>query len=222
MSNDTPYRCGPGRPPLETRFQKGKSGNPSGRPKKSKPMSDILLESLAKKVAMRGPDGKVTEATLGEALIMATLRGGMENPIDRKLIFNLWQWSEASRSDARTDYLTKDDAEVLAEHRRALQQVTDVLDMELSISIDADGCIRIGGADLGDDTLSEIFNEVRASDAYERFVAGDGSQIHHLINVLSSAIAKARSPAPANAVRIQESVSATLIKATGAIEHRTK
>jgi Family of unknown function (DUF5681) len=39
---------GPGRPPLHTRFQKGQSGNPSGRSAKSLPafLADALNETV--------------------------------------------------------------------------------------------------------------------------------------------------------------------------------
>ncbi|WP_020182127.1 DUF5681 domain-containing protein [Methylotenera sp. 1P/1] len=37
-----PYKVGFAKPPLETRFQKGQSGNPSGRPKGKRNMATIL------------------------------------------------------------------------------------------------------------------------------------------------------------------------------------
>ena len=40
MSDD--YKVGYGKPPAKTKFQKGKSGNPSGRPKWKKPPKDPL------------------------------------------------------------------------------------------------------------------------------------------------------------------------------------
>lgn len=50
------YKVGYGKPPLEHRFQKHKSGNASGRPKKHKTLVDSLGEALSRKVpvAVRG------------------------------------------------------------------------------------------------------------------------------------------------------------------------
>ena len=40
------YAVGYGKPPLHTRFQKGKSGNPKGRPRGKKNMSTLLSAAL--------------------------------------------------------------------------------------------------------------------------------------------------------------------------------
>jgi hypothetical protein len=40
------YEIGHGRPPKSTRFQPGKSGNPSGRPKGSKGLKALLMDEL--------------------------------------------------------------------------------------------------------------------------------------------------------------------------------
>lgn len=53
MSNeDTSYRVGRGRPPRHSQFQKGRSGNPKGRPKAMKSADTILREQLAKKISI--------------------------------------------------------------------------------------------------------------------------------------------------------------------------
>ena len=49
MPPETPpdYVVGYGKPPLHTRFQKGRSGNPNGRPRGKKNMSTLLSAALA-------------------------------------------------------------------------------------------------------------------------------------------------------------------------------
>lgn len=71
------YRVGYAKPPPETRFRKGKSGNPAGRPKKSKNLRTAMREVLTKPVAVRNRQGVVrmvpgiiaaTEVTMQAAL----------------------------------------------------------------------------------------------------------------------------------------------------------
>ncbi len=52
------YEVGYGRPPRETRFRPGHSGNPRGRPKKPKSIQERFERELARKVAVRD-DGRV-------------------------------------------------------------------------------------------------------------------------------------------------------------------
>jgi Family of unknown function (DUF5681) len=51
------YEVGYGRPPLHTRFKKGQSGNPRGRPSGPKTVAALLLDALAERVAV-SEDGK--------------------------------------------------------------------------------------------------------------------------------------------------------------------
>jgi hypothetical protein len=46
--SDGGYKVGPGRPPLNTRFQTGHSGNPGGRSTKNLPalLADALLKRM--------------------------------------------------------------------------------------------------------------------------------------------------------------------------------
>lgn len=68
-------RIGKGRPPRATRFQKGKSGNPRGRPKnrhRSLPYDTILGQM----VTIR-EDGKERRVTAAEAFVLQLVRKGL-------------------------------------------------------------------------------------------------------------------------------------------------
>ena len=64
---DRPYEVGYGKPPRATRFQRGTSGNPRGRPKGSKNLASIVLAEGRRKVRINGPHGSrlvtILEAT---------------------------------------------------------------------------------------------------------------------------------------------------------------
>ena len=78
---DGEYSVGYGRPPQQTRFQPGRSGNPKGRPKGSRSVGAILQDIIRQKIA-------VTEN--GKTRRMSTLE-----VMFRRLV------NDALRSDAR-------------------------------------------------------------------------------------------------------------------------
>jgi hypothetical protein len=51
------YEVGYGRPPKETRFQPGKSGNPRGRPKVERHLGDALHDALHRKIVVVNGQG---------------------------------------------------------------------------------------------------------------------------------------------------------------------
>jgi len=51
------YAVGYGKPPVETRFQKGQSDNPEGRPRGTKKLVTLLGEVLSQRSGLPNPDG---------------------------------------------------------------------------------------------------------------------------------------------------------------------
>jgi hypothetical protein len=49
---ESPYRVGYGKPPKQSRFTKGRSGNPRGRPKGSRNLATMIIEELTRTVSV--------------------------------------------------------------------------------------------------------------------------------------------------------------------------
>ena len=63
--SDVGYR----RPPKETQFKKGESGNPSGRPKATINMTTALTRTLSEPVEVEAEDGNTVTITKMEAAV---------------------------------------------------------------------------------------------------------------------------------------------------------
>jgi hypothetical protein len=60
MQDESDDRVGYGRPPKQTQFRPGQSGNPSGRPKGARNFRTELLEELAEPITIKDGDCVVT------------------------------------------------------------------------------------------------------------------------------------------------------------------
>jgi hypothetical protein len=92
MSN-TNYHVGRGKPPLHTRFKRGVSGNPTGRPKRAPTLQSDLHDELARPAATAGEDTKqraVVRTLVNQAIagnlraisVLVAVLAGMQDPKD--------------------------------------------------------------------------------------------------------------------------------------------
>jgi hypothetical protein len=89
--SDLAYAVGYKKPPLQTRFKPGHSGNPKGRPKKAKSLNTIVRETLGGKVAVRTAAGTKKISRI-EAVLQKTLEQAMKgNPRAQMELIKLWR-----------------------------------------------------------------------------------------------------------------------------------
>jgi hypothetical protein len=107
---------GYGKPPRHTQFEKGRSGNPKGRPKGSQPLVTSLAKILDEKVALtqNGRRRTVTKLVAAAKQLADSAAAGDLEAI--KQLTRLAQWV-AGRTEAlapSTDPFTDADREVIA------------------------------------------------------------------------------------------------------------
>jgi Family of unknown function (DUF5681) len=111
---DKPYKVGNKKPPLHTRFQKGKSGNPGGRPKSSPKdlanFGDILMKEFYRTVPAN-LGGKTVNKMQGELMAHQMVKNAInKGPVAQKLLLTVIEAHEA-REAAREELQAKKQAE---------------------------------------------------------------------------------------------------------------
>lgn len=138
---DDDYDVGYGRPPTHTRFRKGQSGNPGGRPKGSVTLKAALAREAAREVQFT-EDGRRTKATKMEITAKAIFQRAMNGDVNagRFLSAELAGDPENTSISGPGYNLTKADIAAMESH-------TDWL----SIVEDAKRCASPGKPDNGED-----------------------------------------------------------------------
>jgi hypothetical protein len=118
-------RVGYGWPPIATRFRPGRSGNPSGLPKRARHLGAVVARALSERVAVPETDGRVRRLSKLEATVKQIVDGAAAgNAGATKLLFALIKADERALAEpkgrGRDERLSEADALVIAELRRRL------------------------------------------------------------------------------------------------------
>jgi uncharacterized protein DUF5681 len=82
------YEVGYGKPPRETRFTQGQSGNIQGRPRGSKNLATVMLKELSERLSI-SENGRQRKITKREALIKQVINKAVAgNPRIIQILFN--------------------------------------------------------------------------------------------------------------------------------------
>ena len=124
------YKVGFGHPPLHSQFSKGRSGNPSGRPKGSRVLSAVITAALAERavVTENGRRRTITKLELAVKQIANKAAGGDQRAC--KLLIELLHQSEV-RDEARASGMP-----LTADERRASDSAILAALRDRALSID--------------------------------------------------------------------------------------
>ena len=96
------YSVGYGKPPIHSRFKKGVSGNPNGRPKGTRNFVTVLLKTLREKVVIN-ENGKRTVITKLEAAVKQLVnKAAAGNLVAVKYLVGITQIAEQTAADEVT------------------------------------------------------------------------------------------------------------------------
>jgi hypothetical protein len=116
--DERPDRIGYKSPPEHTRFKKGRSGNPSGRPKRAAGHKQTVARILQEPVTTRTKDGRKKRLTTQEAILLRLKQKALDGDvraIDRLNTFarELEAIEEAKAYNARRNELEAEDKEMI-------------------------------------------------------------------------------------------------------------
>ena len=92
-SSNTPSDVGYGKPPKATRFRKGRSGNPKGRPSGDENILSVFKRMATKRIKLREGDTWRT-ITMAEAIILQNYRAALQK--DQSAMSNIMRLAEES------------------------------------------------------------------------------------------------------------------------------
>ena len=122
--NEPSFEVGYGKPPRASRFTKGQSGNPKGRPKGSKNLAAVVLRECRQRVRVNGPGGSRTVTKLEAAVMQISNKAAQGEFRAARELFALVQRSEIDANSERVpDSFQETDQSVLENLVRRIQNL---------------------------------------------------------------------------------------------------
>jgi hypothetical protein len=128
MPPEQSYEVGYKKPPQRTRFQKGQSGNPRGRPAGSKNLATILTDALDEKVTVT-EDGRRRRIPKREAMITQLVNRAAQADLKAlQILLGLIRDAEARGKGARPEEssFTEADEQIIEHFKERLSGATGV------------------------------------------------------------------------------------------------
>jgi hypothetical protein len=115
-NNGDGYEAGYGKPPVNTRFKKGQSGNPKGRPKGSRNFTSSAYRILQERVTINEGGRRKTVTKLDAALKQIANKAASGDANTLRLLITIVQLMEQRSSDPPTpvDQLDEGDEKLVA------------------------------------------------------------------------------------------------------------
>ena len=116
-SRASDYVVGYRRPPKASQFMTGKSGNPEGRPKGSRPVGAVLQDIIQQKIAVT-ENGKTRRIPALEVMLRRLANDAMRNDAGAmKLLFSLVdRYAESPESTLHLGEMLAEDRDILAQY----------------------------------------------------------------------------------------------------------
>jgi uncharacterized protein DUF5681 len=97
------HEVGYGKPPVHTRFRKGRSGNPAGRPRGSRDLATLLAAELDKPVAVREGGGSVRKVRKRDALVAGLVNNALQGDLRAARLLLLLQARPGAAEERAAD-----------------------------------------------------------------------------------------------------------------------
>lgn len=94
VNRNAPYTVGYAKPPLKTRFAKGRSGNPRGRPRGRDGIKEVIAKALQAKVTVTEGGRRVQRSKLAIALTQIANKAASGDHRAIRLILDLLPYLE--------------------------------------------------------------------------------------------------------------------------------